>query len=757
MIENITIRNVASYSKEGQILSGFSGNNFFYGCNGTGKTTVSKVIDNEEDYPDSSITWRGSNKIDALVYNKDFVSRNFNSSSELKGIFTLGENDPKIVEKIQAINAEIETLQEDVIKLKKSLQGEDGEGGKLREKTDLDSSFEAKCWQYKTKYDSDFKDAFKGVRDKKLKFKDRVISESEGNSEVLLELDELRTKAKTVFSESLVSVSLLPEPNFQDLVSLESSPVLSKKIAGKDDIDLANLIKRLNNSDWVKKGMEYLDESSELCPFCQQSIDQSLEEELSEYFDDSYIRDMESIKTLQVNYNSYAESLLETLKEITDAPPEQLESEKLQTFSDLLRTKISANIQHIDRKAKEASAVISLEPLSDVLKNIRDLISNANKSIDDHNSLVENIDREKKALISQVWRFICSEIKADYDEYKTKTNSTQKAIDGLLAGIQAKEDKEKTKDADRQNLEKEITSIQPTIDEINALLKSFGFEGFKLGKSEKKGFYKIVRSDGSVVKDTLSEGEKTFITFLYFYHLLKGSNQKDLITKPRVVVFDDPVSSLDSDILFIVSNLIKGVFEEIRNQDGSIKQAFVLTHNVFFHKEVSFNPKRKNGVMNEETFWIVKKSNEKTYIEKQTENPIMNSYELLWKELKSDNISNLTIQNTLRRILENYFKILGNIDKDDIINLFEGKEKIICASLFAWINDGSHFANDDLYVSTDNATVQQYLGVFKGIFEKSKHIEHYNMMMGDSELPTLDESINDNTEKNPEAEDPAVA
>ncbi|MES9942402.1 MAG: AAA family ATPase [Candidatus Thiodiazotropha sp. 6PLUC2] len=756
MIENITIRNVASYSEEGQVLSGLSNNNFFYGSNGTGKTTISKIIDNEDDYPDSTITWRGGNKIDAFVYNRDFVSKNFNLSSELKGIFTLGETDPKIIEKIKTTNTEIETLEEEIIKLRRNHQGDDGGGGKIKEKSDLDSSFETKCWTYKTMYDSDFKDAFKGVRDKKLKFKDRVISESESNKEDLLELEELKNKATTVFSESLKSVSLIPEPSFQDLVSLESSSVLSKKIVGKDDIDLADLIKKLNNSDWVRKGMEYLDESGEKCPFCQQSIEQSLYEELSEYFDKSYIRGMESIKTFKINYSSYSRNLLEVLKEILGNPPEQLEVEKLKTLNDLLSTKITANIQHIERKANEASAVISLEPLGEVLQDISDLISNANKIIGNHNSLVENIEKEKKILTLQVWRFVCNEIKADYDEYKSKNTALQKAIDGLKAGIKTKEDQVKIKDTERQELEKDITSIQPTIDEINALLKSFGFEGFKLDKSEKKGFYKIVRSDGSVVEDTLSEGEKSFITFLYFYHLLKGSNQQDSITKPRVVVFDDPVSSLDSDILFIVSNLIKGIFEEIRNQEGSIKQVFVLTHNVFFHKEVSFNQIRSNGVMNEETFWIVKKSNEQTYIEKQNENPIMTSYELLWKELKSDNISNLTIQNILRRILENYFKILGNIDKDDIINMFEGKEKLICASLFAWINNGSHFANDDLYISTDDATVQQYLDVFKGIFQKSNHIEHYNMMMGDSELPTIGEGTNDNAEENPEVEGPAA-
>jgi wobble nucleotide-excising tRNase len=90
------------------------------------------------------------------------------------------------------------------------------------------------------------------------------------------------------------------------------------------------------------------------------------------------------------------------------------------------------------------------------------------------------------------------------------------------------------------------------------------------------------------------------------------------------------------------------------------------------------------------------------------------------------------IQNTLRRILENYFKILGGVDPDKICGMFEGKEKLICNSLFSWVNDGSHFAHDDLYVSIDSSMVDTYLKVFREIFKKSDHLAHYKMMMADA-------------------------
>lgn len=128
----------------------------------------------------------------------------------------------------------------------------------------------------------------------------------------------------------------------------------------------------------------------------------------------------------------------------------------------------------------------------------------------------------------------------------------------------------------------------------------FGFHSFKLAKATTGISYKLMRSDGTDAKSTLSEGEKSFITFIYFYYLLKGSDTESGITTDRVVVFDDPVSSLDSEVLFIVSSLIKGLFDEVRALNGHIKQIFILTHNVYFHKEITFNLKRCDVAMNEE-------------------------------------------------------------------------------------------------------------------------------------------------------------
>lgn len=115
----------------------------------------------------------------------------------------------------------------------------------------------------------------------------------------------------------------------------------------------------------------------------------------------------------------------------------------------------------------------------------------------------------------------------------------------------------------------------------------------------------------------------------------------------------------------------------------------------------------------------------------QLYNPIKSSYDLLWQEIKNkDKNSGITIQNTMRRIIENYFKMLGKYGDDDLIQKFENKEEQdICRSLICWINDGSHSFSDDLFIEVQDDTIDRYLTVFKAIFEKTDNLGHYKMMM----------------------------
>ena len=75
------------------------------------------------------------------------------------------------------------------------------------------------------------------------------------------------------------------------------------------------------------------------------------------------------------------------------------------------------------------------------------------------------------------------------------------------------------------------------------------------------------------------------------------------------------------------------------------------------------------------SFWTLHKKNEISTVKSyNNKNPITTSYALLWKEVKnSDSISSVSLQNAMRRILENFFGTLGNANFGDILKYFDGR------------------------------------------------------------------------------------
>lgn len=732
MIESITISSTASFDLIPEKLNDLSKFNFLFGSNGTGKTTVSRVIADESNFPACTVTWKSGTKLQPLVYNYDFVERNFNQSAELKGVFTLGEKQVDILAKISAAKGEFDALTIKIETLTQGLYGTDGNSGKKGELATLEAELQDKCWAQKQKHDTKLQGGFEGYRNNAEKFKNKVLQEQASNTATLVPLAELERKAESVFVPTPTTEASISEVNTSELLAYEANPILKKRVIGKDDVDIAAMIKKLGNSDWVREGRGFYEANEQVCPFCQQATMSTFAKSLTEYFDEVFISDSTTIDGLATNYATEAARIQQQLAAIIASPSKFLVVEKLKAEKQLFDVKVSLNSQRLTGKKKEASQVVELESLRNVCTAIKTLIDSANTQIAAHNNMVSNLPTERATLTAQVWKFLLEELKTDLEKFKTAKDGLCKAIASMTTQITTAQAERTNKEKEIRELEKQTASIQPTIDGINALLLSFGFQSFKLAKAASGTSYKLLRPDGSDAKATLSEGEKTFVTFLYFYHLLKGSESSSGMTTDRIVVFDDPVSSLDSDILFIVGSLIKGLFDEVRGETGHIKQIFVLTHNVYFHKEITYNPKRKDVAMNEETFWIVHKLGMFSKLDKHPTNPIKTSYELLWAEVRTTNRSNLSIQNTLRRILENYFKILGGIEFDKLCALFDGKEKVICKSLCSWVHDGSHYAHDDLYVTLDASMVDSYLKVFRAIFDKSDHGAHYKMMMGDA-------------------------
>lgn len=733
MIKIIDINNVATYDNHGVQFDDLKKVNFIYGANGCGKTTISNFIYDNSDskFDSSSLTWQNALPLKVLVYNKEFRDRNF-GKGKLNGVFTLGEATAEQIKIIENKSEELKTIKADGIKKHETFD-------KLTvDKNKLENDFKETTWVkvYK-KYEVVFKEAFQGSMQKE-SFKSKLLQEFSSNSAPLETLDNIKAKAETIFGEQPEKIDFISQISFESVFEIVTNEIWKKIIVGKADVDIVKLIQRLNINDWVNQGKEYIEDKT--CPFCQQrTITDDFKKQIDSFFDETYLKDIKQLKDLKQEYNNFTQNIINQLNGI-EVNQKSLKKTKLDIdkFSAYLKTLISQNTtnnEFLNNKVKEPSRSIELISIREQADLISDLIYQTNTEIKKHNDIVINYATERSNLIKAIWKYLVEEYKAEISQFSNQKNGLETAITNIDTHYKAKILEFKTLDAEIKSLNKNVTSIQPTIDEINRILKSYGFLNFEIIPAQDDGFYQIQREDGTAAESTLSEGEITFITFLYYLQLTKGGISEDEVNNERVLVIDDPISSLDSNVLFVVSTLIKDVIKQIKEDKGNIRQLILLTHNVYFHKEVSFIDGRTKSC-SKTNFWILRKNDNVTSLQSfKMKNPIQSSYELLWQELKSEDVkSKLSVQNVMRRIIENYFKLLGKYGDDDLILKFSTKEdQEICRSLISWINDGSHSINDDLYVELQDRTIETYKKVFKDIFVLTKHEGHYNMMMNITE------------------------
>ena len=743
--------------------------NYFFGNNGTGKTTIAKAIKTGS----GVIYAPGKAAVDylPLVYDQDFIDANMRSYHNLPGVFTMNEANVKIQEQIDRKTAEQKKAQ------KVSSDAFAEKDKKAKTKAALEKQLYKDCWDKTEELRTVFEATQEGKKGSKQKFAEEV----KRHSPIQHDVEELKRMYDSVYSSTAKRYDRFNAvSDVSALDHISGCDILSLAIVNTSNTPFADFLKEVGATEWVRQGhADYHEKAGGKCPYCSQELPQNFEEILAASFDTQYQTNLQKLDAFLAAYRDTANALFVPLSRLPDEVYPAIDTKPYHDKLTAVKAVIAENIEKIKSKVAEPSKIIALDEVEPLLQELSDIISGFNRLIDANNDIVSAGPKKKAECKKAVFEQIAYTLKDVLEAYAR----SESALD---AEIQAQQDIINTQKRVLDQLKEDLRILnsrtvetETAMKSINTMLRDSGFQGFELRPRHEEIIrpdgsvervvptpainYEVVRTDTGKIAENLSEGEKNFIAFLYFQQLVFGRESADGDTREKIVVIDDPVSSMDSSALFIVSAQIRKMIEVCRNNADNrnpvvsgnfIKQIFILTHNAYFHREVTYAYANRYDFV---SFYLIRKTDNKSSIrlcdcpnpdcpsERMNVNPVKNSYAALWDEYK-DASSGIPLMSIIRRILEYYFLQLCGYEGSDLRKriLEENKDAFthddfgnedyskfeLASAMLSYIAANSSGINDGMHYVDDCIDVKQCRDTFQMIFHHMGQDQHYEMMMG---------------------------
>lgn len=721
MITKITMNQVASY-KTPAVLTTNKRVNLIYGLNGTGKSTLSDYLYDRTSPLFSNCSVEGLSDEKLLVYNRKFINDYFFETENLKGVFTLSKQNKDAEEKIRDAEKNIARLDSEKQAKTKEAEAQQGELARLKQIA------ENKCWEIKTDFyggDRVLEYCLDGLKGQKEKLFGYISSLPKPAQHPSKTTDQLKKEVEALNGDSAQKHQALPTI-LADVAQVETNNIFQKIIIGNEDSPIADLIKHFNNSDWVKEGLNYLpneiSNDGERCPFCQQvTITKTVRENIRNYFDKTYEDDISSLKTLSSKYTALITAIPDKKNYISNPFIAERNAEFESLYNSVLSL-LSGNSSRIADKLKNPSQKVHLDISTQVIADCNAFINSVNQQILAHNSKIDNKDNAIADIKKQFWEIM----RWNYDHTITAYQTNElvigrkvKEIQTAIISIENELRRHRSIIAEQQKL---TVNIDEAVSNINSGLLELGIDSFRLAKHSDI-FYSLVRDnqDGNTFQ-TLSEGEKMIITFLYFIEQCTGKIEATDTAQKKIVVIDDPISSLSHIYVFNVGQLIKRHFI---GKNSKYEQVFILTHCLYFFYELSFRDKQDRDV-HQSSFRIAKNSDGSEIFPMHYEE-VQNDYQTYWRVIKEEGQAPALIANCMRNIIEFFFGFIEKSQLGDVFNKAELKADKYQA-FYRYVNRESHSISQNIF-DIKEFDYQAFKDAFKLVFEISGYEKHYNKMM----------------------------
>lgn len=734
MLSRIQLSGAPSFSGTDCALEYLDKFNFVFGPNGTGKTTISRVLRDSVQFPGTKYELRaGSPEVDVHVFNRDYISSTLQEADQLPGVFVLDDEDPTArAEYTSLTNPEgaIAQHEESVRSLTRELGAIDNQIQVARER------LLTTAWAARDQIPVELRTMFEGFNGSREVFAHKLIGTTKADPPAV---ETLLREAVSAFDQAGQRIDPIdPAPGYAAVFSSPGYALLSVPVAGSEDVSLASVIQQLDNQDWVAEGRRFVRSPNDLCPFCQQELPGNFLQHLAEYFDNEYEVKRTVITTFQALATESHDVLEGIIGSLEELDPTMVNQKELADVGAALRAGIVSNEGAVAAKVQSPTQVVELSDLDTLISQLNGVISATNSLIEEHNARLTNRRVAKATLVSRCWDYFAWNIlSTELSRFLGVVSATETRRQELSAKLDAASTDLEQSRQRAKALEARLVSSAPAIERLNSLLRKVGFVRFHLAAStQAKDAYRLERIDGSSVEDTLSDGERTFIAFLYFYVQLESRHVAS-DSRKLVAVIDDPISSLDSDVLFVVSSLVRKLIQTVHDSEGRLAQLLVLTHNAQFYMELTY-PRardRRTGLLAGRRFYELRRDVDgNTIVVGSDRDQIRSNYQRLWQVVREASAtsgpSDAGLENVLRRILENYFTVIGSYpDLDELMESSVGDDALAYKALLAWLHHGSHAFVDDFDYSPSNVSKDVYLRVFAEIFTKTNQAGHYEMMM----------------------------
>ena len=382
---------------------------------------------------------------------------------------------------------------------------------------------------------------------------------------------------------------------------------------------------------------------------------------------------------------------------------------------------IDSNQKLIEDKIKTPSVPLTLNSSIKELEELNEIIQKINTLVSEHNKNIDQKENVKSNIKNTFWKIM----RWEYDQTITSFNSDKATsiskIGTLEVALNENESKIAAQNTIASQQQKQTVNIEEAITNINNGLVDLGITDFEI-KKHSENLYKIIRGENQEkVFRSLSEGEKMIIRFLYFIELCSGKKEATETAKKKVIVIDDPISSLSHIYIFNIGRLIHNEFLK----SDKYEQIFLLTHSLYFFYEMTDTNKDKRK--EQQKLFRLRKNSTGSEILVMSYEEIQNDYHSYWYIVRDDKQPEALIANCMRNIIEYFFNF---VEKTDLNNVFQKREmqENRFQAFNRYINRESHSLGQNIFdIKEFNYT--DFKDAFAELFKATGYEAHYKKMI----------------------------